>query len=466
VLLELANAQARALLEWLLRTRPPGFLEAVPGARTLLVLYDPERFDLSLLRERPAAVETVARTVRLRTVYDGPDLLELSRRLGVEAAQAHAEAEHVVQFLGFAPGFAYMSGGFAVPRLLTPRVRVPKGAVAVADGYTGVYPSETPGGWWLIGRIEEQLFDAFADPPSLLRPGDRVVFEPVTAEEAARLSSEQRSHPPRGSEQGSPLPAVREELLRVAKPSGHATIQGAPRYGFAQYGVPAGGAMDLASLAAANAVLGNAPLAAGLEAVLATPALQALARVRVAVNGALHDLEAGQTLAPQRGSLRTYLAVQGGLAQDPPGAPQPPLREGDILYRSTAVPALPRRLPPLPEASDPQPLRVLEGPQHDWFQDPRMLFETEWRLSPQTDRRGARLDGPPLLLNRPSDLPSEGTAPGAIQVPGDGRPIILGPDRPVTGGYAKIAAIVWDDLPLVAQLRPGARIRFVKVSTR
>jgi KipI family sensor histidine kinase inhibitor len=456
VLLELPNAEARALGDWLLRTRPLGFLEAVPGARTLLVLFDPATFDLSLLREQPAVQAVAARTVRLRTVYDGPDLLELSQRLGFDAARAHAQAEHVVQFLGFAPGFAYLSGGFAVPRLLTPRVRVPRGSVAVADGYTGVYPAETPGGWWLIGRIEEDLFDPFADPPSLLLPGDRVVFEPGPLEGAAKFSSEQSSRSSFGG---------REGVLRVVKPAGHATVQGAPRHGFAHYGVPAGGAMDLASLAAANALVGNAPLAAGIEAVLSTPALEALLPVRIATGTTIRLLQAGEILPPQRGTLRTYLAVEGGLAQKPPGAPKPPLQAGDILYKSNAAAdPLPRRLPPRREPADLVQLRALPGPQQDWFEDPSQLFEAEWRLSPQSDRRGARLDGTKLRLNRPSDLPPEGTAPGAIQVPGDGRPIILGPDRPVTGGYAKIATVIWDDLPVLAQLRPGARIRFSRHS--
>jgi allophanate hydrolase subunit 2/allophanate hydrolase subunit 1 len=429
----------------------------VPGARTLLVLFDPDVFDRSVLQERPPAGASSARTVRLPTVYDGPDLAELSARLGVDAARAHAAAEHVVEFLGFAPGFAYMSGGFAVPRLRTPRVKVPRGSVAVADGYTGIYPAETPGGWWLIGRIAEELFDPFAEPPSLLQPGDQVVFEPAETHLTRFLAEPAETHLTRFLAQNG------EPLLQVTKPAGNATVQGAPRYGFARYGVPAGGAMDLASLAAANQLLGNAPLAAGLECVLATPALEALAPVRIAAGGRIYELRKGEVLPPQKGQLRVYLAVEGGLAQEPPGAPQPPLRAGDLLHRSAApaVPAL-RRLPPLPAPADPLELRVQPGPQQGWFEKPQTLFETEWRLSPQTDRRGARLEGPPLLLNRPSDLPSEGTAPGAIQVPGDGKPIVLGPDRPVTGGYAKIGAVVWDDLPLLAQARPGTRIRFAR----
>jgi KipI family sensor histidine kinase inhibitor len=435
--------------------RPAGFLDAVPGARTLLVLIDPAVFDRAVLAERPAAVFSAARTVVLPTVYDGPDLTELCGQLRLDAVQAHAEAEHVVQFLGFAPGFAYMTGGFAVPRLRTPRVRVPRGSVAVADGYTGIYPAETPGGWWLIGRIAEELFDPFADPPSLLRPGDRVIFERV-----ATLSGEPHQRPVRSTHRGEPL-------LQVGKFVGNPTVQGGPRYGHAQYGVPAGGAMDLASLAAANQLLGNEPLAPGLECLFSTPELQALAPVRIAWNGRVHELQPGQTLPHQKGPFCSYLAVDGGLAQDPPGAPRRLSTKGDVFYRATAPAAsLPRRLPPLPVPRDPVELRVLPGPQEDWFENPQQLYETEWRLSPQTDRRGARLEGPPLLLNRPSDLPSEGTAPGAVQVPGDGKPIVLGPDRPVTGGYAKIGAVIWDDLPLLAQARPGARIRFARARAR
>ena len=80
-------------------------------------------------------------------------------------------------------------------------------------------------------------------------------------------------------------------------------------------------------------------------------------------------------------------------------------------------------------------------------------------MSPQSDRRGLRLVGPKLEVVKP-DIPPEGTAPGSIQVPGDGLPIVLGPDRPVTGGYPKIATVLSADLPLLAQARPGARIRF------
>src|SRR5262249_2481485 len=128
VLLALPNAEARALADLLRSSAPAGFLEAVPGARTVVGLFGPGVFGSAGLRQPPKPLASSARTVRLPTVYDGPDLAQLSQRLGFDAARAHAEAEHVVEFLGFAPGFAYMSGGFAVPRLATPRVRVPRGS--------------------------------------------------------------------------------------------------------------------------------------------------------------------------------------------------------------------------------------------------------------------------------------------------------------------------------------------------
>src|SRR5438067_9944024 len=203
-----ANRAAVAVAAALERRRPAGLLDAVPGARTLLVLFDPDVLDHPaaeelLLRIEPLQQGVEPRTVRLPALYGGdagPDLEPLARRAGLapeELVRLHAAADHRVAFLGFAPGFPYMTGAppaLAVPRLATPRVRVPAGSVAVADGYTGIYPAESPGGWHLIGRVAQRMFEPSATPPALLLPGDRVAFEPV---DEARFEELMRASPPR-----------------------------------------------------------------------------------------------------------------------------------------------------------------------------------------------------------------------------------------------------------------------------
>jgi KipI family sensor histidine kinase inhibitor len=455
-LLSLPNREALRLAAALAADPPDGLLDAVPGARTLLLLYDPEELDLHRLDLSGRSEPPAPRIVRLPACYDGEDLDEVARELGIgreDAIRQHVEAEHVVSFLGFAPGFAYMTGGFPLPRLRTPRVRVPARSLAIADGYTGIYPAETPGGWRLLGRVGARMFDPAADPPALLRPGDRVVFEPVDALPA--LSPPQPRPPPGG-----------EPLFRVVAPGASTTVQGGPRYGLLSSGVPAGGAMDLAALAAANRALVNPLLSPALEITLAGPELEALQDVRIALGTDVRRLARGDHLrsgAVGRG-VRAYLAVEGGLEPPLPGDPSRPLRRDEELYRASRPPPRGPRPPPVPLRWG-EPLvevRAHRGPQWELFASPEDFFDREYRVSPSSDRRGLRLVGPALALARRSDIPPEGTAPGAVQVPGDGLPIVLGPDRPVTGGYAKIATVIPADFPLLAQARPGTAVRFVE----
>ncbi len=326
-----ANRAALALAAVLAQQRPHGMLDAIPGARTLLVLFDPDVLDHPsaedlLLRIEPVEQSAEPRTVRLPALYGGeagPDLEPLAHRAGLpveELVRLHAAADHRVAFLGFAPGFPYMTGApraLAVPRMATPRVRVPAGSVAVADGYTGIYPSESPGGWHLIGRIARRLFDPSASAPSLLLPGDRVLFEPV---DGTRFGELTRASPARG-----PSHRRGAAVLRVIAPGASTTVQGGPRYGAGSIGVPAGGAMDLPALAAANAQLGNPPLAAGLEITVTGPELEALVPARVALAGDVEhpagawprSLGKGDRLkvGRERSGARAYLCIDGGLAQ-------------------------------------------------------------------------------------------------------------------------------------------------------
>jgi KipI family sensor histidine kinase inhibitor len=183
-LLELPdNAAAVRVARWLASV--PGLVDVVPGHRTVLVTWDREPPDLIELAEAALSDDQAAPTgasVEIPVRYDGPDLDEVARVTALspeEVAARHVQAEYVVGFLGFAPGFAYLLGGderLRVERRAEPREHVPAGSVALAGPYSGIYPRESPGGWQLIGGTTTVLFDATRDPPALLSAGDRVRF--------------------------------------------------------------------------------------------------------------------------------------------------------------------------------------------------------------------------------------------------------------------------------------------------
>lgn len=182
------RAEVLALYAALVEHRPAGVVDLVPAARTVLVVADPSVTTLDAVERavrrttpQPGRRDT-GELVRIPVTYDGPDLASVARQLGVgaaELARRHAAAEWVVGFCGFAPGFGYLTAPTwtpDVPRLASPRTRVPAGSVALAGQFTGVYPRQSPGGWQLIGRTDAIVFDPSRDPAALLRPGARVRF--------------------------------------------------------------------------------------------------------------------------------------------------------------------------------------------------------------------------------------------------------------------------------------------------
>jgi KipI family sensor histidine kinase inhibitor len=167
---------------------------SVPAYSSVVVSFDGERVaaddaearlrDL-IARGAPAPADLWdARLVEIPTSYNGPDLAAVAERSQMsigELIEAHSRREYTAIFLGFLPGFAYcgrLDDRIRAPRLPRPRERVPAGAVAVADGQTGVYPFPSPGGWNLIGTTDAVMFDPRREQPSLLRAGDRVRFVP------------------------------------------------------------------------------------------------------------------------------------------------------------------------------------------------------------------------------------------------------------------------------------------------
>jgi KipI family sensor histidine kinase inhibitor len=175
----------------------PDVEEAIPGMNNLTLLFDPLAVDLTRLREtleaacaetaEPAGGDTYARH-ELSVRYggaDGPDLEAVARQADIpvdEVIERHTCVEYIVFFIGFQPGFAYLGGldpRLATPRRKEPRLKVPAGSVGIGGNQTGVYPSVSPGGWQLIGRTAEVLFDPAQAVPALLSPGDRVRFVPA-----------------------------------------------------------------------------------------------------------------------------------------------------------------------------------------------------------------------------------------------------------------------------------------------
>lgn len=206
------NQRARAIAESLSAARLEGVLDVVPAICSVAVHYRPDavprkadELPWRALEQRLAvAIAAVegrkarpGREMRIAVCYGGdfgPDLDEAAGRTGVtadEIVRLHSDNEHLVYMLGFSPGQPYIGGlhpRLMLPRRATPRLKVARGSIAIAQGMTAIYALDTPGGWNIIGRTPMEMFLPQQDPPCLLRPGDSVRFDPITRTEFARLA--------------------------------------------------------------------------------------------------------------------------------------------------------------------------------------------------------------------------------------------------------------------------------------
>ncbi len=273
------------------------------------------------------------------------------------------------------------------------------------------------------------------------------------------------------------------------------SVQDGGRPGSQRYGLVPSGAMDRLALAAANTLLGNEPFAAAVEIGPFGAAFAARGgAVRIALAGASRNADiAGRpvaidssatladgetlTLGFARSGSFSYLAIEGGIAGKPDfgslavnaraglGSPYPrPLQSGDELQTNPASGAAERRIE-LPTAAD-APIRVVWGPQDDEFSDDakQLFLDSEWKISATSDRMGYRLEGPVIKHLHGHNIVSDGTVNGSLQVPGNGQPIVLMPDRGTSGGYPKIATVISADFGRFAQTAAGRAFRFKAVS--
>ena len=535
--------------------------QLIPAARTILISFDPllaSRADIiAAVRALDVSTDVCrrSRTVEIPVIYDGEDLADIAQLLGVSVPQViarHCAHAWSVAFVGFAPGFAYLTGGdeiFDVPRRKVPRLSVPAGAVGLAGTFSGVYPRVSSGGWQLLGHTEKTMWDEHADPPALLQPGDAVRFTParerVVAGTASCLSDSgesdkqdrilalQLSDSPESDKRCGPDSSIMATTaLEATRPGLLTTFQDDGRCA-ADMGVTGSGAADPRFSHLANALVGNPTDVPVLEITGGGVRFTAHGDMVVAVAGApapitiigkttwnsgegaqrnagnqphasertvvirqeamlLRDGEVIEIGVPTSG-LRDYLAVRGGFdvarslgsaATDTMSGIGPkPVAAGQLLPVLSPIGrhpstmrgprpngghgnsiGLPEPWPEhLPKSGDITELHVRLGPRDDWFTATGIsdFFDQIWTVTAQSNRVGLRLQGERSLERRDAtELASEATLPGSIEVPTSGQPVIFLRDQPVTGGYPVIAVLTSESLILAGQLPPGAKIRF------
>lgn len=290
--------------------------------------------------------------------------------------------------------------------------------------------------------------------------------------------------------------------LRVISAGFHPTIQDYGRPSVQHLGIPAAGAMDVPSLRLANRLVGNPENTAAIEIRLVGPTLEVLCdSVRVALAGSCTTmtllgndggpLPAHQSVRLSRGqklrvpplsdSAGAYLAVEGGFDLPPVfgslatfvragigGFEGRALVDGDVLPVVTdAVDRRPEVVLATPSFLAAEgPMRIVLGPQDDFFTAASIdrFFSSEFVVGAAVDRMGMRLEGPAFEHSRGHDIISDGIALGAIQVPGNGQPIILLADHQTTGGYPKVGTVISSDVHRLGRLRPGQSVRFERIS--
>ena len=292
------------------------------------------------------------------------------------------------------------------------------------------------------------------------------------------------------------------KIMEVLSPGILTSIQDLGRYGYGRFGVAPSGALDPFSLRIANLLVGNRPDMAGLETMLLGPAIRVLADIVVAITGGnlqpllnkqpiemwrAHNLKKDDILSfgSMASGLRAYVAVAGGIritsvmgsrSTNLPsgfgGFQGRALEKNDILTSSNPCRELQIQARVFNEAWIPHypnrwSLRILWGPQDDHFSDESRasFLNAAYKMSSDSDRTGIRLEG--AIIRKKPDIPasiiSEGVIAGSVQIPGDGKPIIILGET-VTGGYRKIATVISADLPFLGQIKPGDTVGFSAVS--
>ena len=445
-----------------------GVKQLIPAARTVYVAFDPllsSRVELTAAIRAlnvAADMERHSRIVEIPVIYDGEDMADVADLLGIsvdEVVRRHCDTAWSVAFVGFAPGFAYLTGGdpiFDVPRRKVPRLSVPAGEVGLAGTFSG-------------------LLTTFQDD------GRVAANMGVTGSGAADRTSSHLANALVGNPANTPvleitgggvrMRAIGSVVVAVTGASADVTITGSRQSQDSQ-----GGSNGTFTPNSPGGCSGRTVLNASNDAAdRTTIAMQQPVLLR---DGDV------LSIAPPTSGLRDYVAVRGGFgvattlgsaATDTMSGigPRPIAAKQRLAIRtaSTACDAgvgLPQPWPTdLPKPGRPTDLYVRLGPRDDWFTAAGLsAFLTQtWTVTAQSNRVGLRLSGAaPVERTDTRELASEATPSGAIEVPTSGQPVIFLRDQPVTGGYPVIAVLEPESLDVAGQLPPGACVRFHVVS--
>ncbi|PAF50373.1 hypothetical protein BKH43_04585 [Helicobacter sp. 13S00401-1] len=484
----------------------------IPAMKTLLISFNKDLTTKEELIKKIASLDlsksflkkqdSKKDLVTIPITYDGEDLEEVARlcKLSVkEVIKRHSSSEYRVAFCGFTPGFAYLSGGdkvLKVPRRKSPRISIKRGSIALADNFCGIYPTNSPGGWQIIGSTTLSMWDLSKNPSALLLPGLRVRFVDASTLDSA-LDSKTRCDETILSYDMMQIDKL-DKAIEITKMLLPATIQDLGRKGQEKQGVSSAGALDRASFISANKILGNEENAPCIEIALGGFSFKSLADIKIAITGAtlpitikrdgveiraksykVLKIHSGDEVILGMAShgVRAYIGVFGGFkvkkilgsaSSDTLANINPLLikvktklfiddNASKLTHTHIKKPSL------LPKVGDIVVLDIVLGPRTNWFsyQTVSDFLTQEWLVTPKSNRIGIRLLADKLIKSKFEDeLPSEGTLNGAIQIPHDGQPVLFLADHPITGGYPVIANVANYHLDLAAQIPIGAKIRF------
>ena len=447
----------------------------------------------------------------------GPDLSDCAAKEGKteeEIIRIHTSHEHYIYMLGFSPGHPYSARDedpFSFGRRETPRVQIPERSVVVQRNLTNITPFSQPCGWQVIGSTPLDITDYGRNEPFLFEAGDRLKFKAIDRAEYDRIreKEEKRRQAEKNAEAifgdglgDGPAGGCGDSSadLEILSPGLMTTVQDDGRFGYQAYGVSPAGPMDARAFHLANLLAGNAQNTAALELCVTGPEIRVNTNTTVALCGADFGMQIdgvpvpsyagvpvkkGQVISftPARRGRYGYLAFRGGIYVPEVMGSRATLMKNQLggvsgrklvagdrlklgfgLLAGGALRRLPAEVPAAKEET--VTLRVVKGPQDDMFtkESLRYFFNHGAVVTDACDRQGARLQARPLEFTGAKDIVSDGISFGAIQVPGDGQPILLLADRQTTGGYAKLGTVITADLGKAGQLMPGQQVRFVEVS--